>query len=117
MSLAQRPDLLDDPVALWEDVLRSYASVLDEQRAFLLTAGPDDLADPRAAMPPPFAPPAAMPPMPPELESWARSLVTETEGLAQLAADVLGQLPVPRPPRRMLRADAGSAPPTLDRSL
>ncbi|MBI5087585.1 MAG: hypothetical protein HZB15_01580 [Actinobacteria bacterium] len=121
MTIAHRPDLIDDAddawaVQVWEDVLRSYAAVLDEQRAFLLTAGPDDLADPRALLPPPFAPPVALPPLPAELESWAQSLAVETDGLAQLAADVLARLPVPQPPRRLPTAGTSSSP-TLDRSL
>ena len=103
---------------LWEDVLRSYAQSLDEQRAYLLTASPDELADGRSWMPPPFAPPATMPPMPPELESWAQALLRETEGLVQLTADALARMPLPpQRPRRPPAFGAGAGPSKLDRSL
>jgi hypothetical protein len=90
-------DHLHDAASLWDDVLRSYAESLDEQRAYLLTAQPDELIDGGRWMPPMFAPPASMPPMPDEFASWARALLRETEGLARLAADVLERIPAPTP--------------------
>lgn len=88
---------MDDAVALWDDVLRSYAASLDDQRAFLLTAQPDELHDERVLTPTAFAPPATMPPMPDQFVSWAQSLVRDTEGLTQLAAALLEQMPAPMP--------------------
>lgn len=111
-------DHLHDAEQLWDDVLRSYAASLDEQRAFLLTARPDELADERVFMPPTFMPPASMPPMPTSFEPWARALLRDTEGLAQLAADALERLPAPTPRQRPAMAFASSATPsTLDKAL
>jgi hypothetical protein len=112
-------DHLHDAEQLWDDVLRSYAASLDEQRSFLLTAQPDELADERVWMPPTFMPPASMPPMPASFEPWARALLRDTEGLAQLAADTLERMPVPAPRQRPSMAMAATATtrPTLDRAL
>jgi hypothetical protein len=118
MTITYGPDQLDDAFALWDDVLRSYAASLDEQRDFLLTARPDELLDERVLLPPMFAPPASMPPMPAQFESWARALLRDTEGLALLAADALQRIPVPmnRPRRPTTGAIIGGQS-TLDRSL
>jgi hypothetical protein len=118
MTLRAGPQQIEHAHELWEDVLRSYALTLDEQRAFLLTAHPDELADARLLMPPPFMPPATLPPMPADLEPWAMSLARDTEGLAQLAADVLARMPLPvARPRRDALGGASARPPTLDRAL
>jgi hypothetical protein len=119
MTLTYGPEQLDDAFALWDDVLRSYAASLDEQRDFLLTARPDQLVDARVVLPPMFAPPASMPPMPPEFESWARALLRDTEGLALLAADALERMPTPinRPRRPSTTGAIIGGQSTLDRSL
>jgi hypothetical protein len=118
MTITSGREQLDDASALWDDVLRSYAVSLDEQRDFLLTARPDELTDERVLLPPMFAPPASLPPMPPEFASWAHALLRDTEGLAQLAADVLQRMPVPV--NRLHRPTTGAitgGQSTLDRSL
>ena len=119
MTITARPDHLNDAVTLWDDVLRSYAASLEEQRAFLLTAHPDELLDERVSMPPTFAPPATLPPMPDEFSSWARALLHETEGLALLAADVLAQMPAPspRPYRPAPMTGELTGRPTWDRTM
>jgi hypothetical protein len=113
-------DHLYDAASLWEDVLRSYEQSLDEQRTFLQNAEPDELSDTRSWMPPTFAPPASMPPMPDEFASWVRQLLVETEGLARFAADVLERLPVPsaRGSRRaQATGEVSNGQSTWDRSL
>ena len=113
-------DHLYDAASLWDDVLRSYAQSLDEQRAYLLSAEPDDLIDGGHWLPPTFAPPASMPPMPDEFASWAHALLRDTEGLAQLAAEVLDRLPPPtlRAPRRLpTTGEVSSGQATWDRSM
>jgi hypothetical protein len=103
VSIIIGSDHLHDAASLWEDVLNSYAASLDDERSYLMSVQPDELADTRTWMPPTFAPPASMPPMPDEFVSWARALLAETEGLALMAADVLQRMPVPttRALRRM----------------
>jgi hypothetical protein len=95
-------DHLHDTASLWEDVLRSYEDSLDEQRSFLMSAQPDELTDTRRWMPPTFAPPTSMPPMPAAFASWAQQLLAATDELARTAADVLDRMPPPqtRPLRR-----------------
>ncbi|MCU1360323.1 MAG: hypothetical protein JWN99_1612 [Ilumatobacteraceae bacterium] len=113
-------DHLHDAASLWDDVLRAYAESLDEQRAYLLSAQPDELADSRTWMPPTFALPASMPPMPDEFASWAQALLRDTEGLAQLAADVLDSIPAPtmRAPRRLpTTGEITNGQSTWDRSM
>jgi hypothetical protein len=113
-------DHLHDAASLWDDVLRSYAQSLDDQRSFLLTAQPDQLVDGGSWMPPTFAPPAFMPPMPDEFVGWAQALLRDTEGLAQLAAEVLERIPAPMP--RALRrlpttGEVTTGQSTWDRSM
>lgn len=101
--------------AVWDDVLRAYESVLDEQRSYLLNLGPDDLVDRASVALPKFIPSAALPPMPASHLSWAKALLRDTEGLAGLAADLLEGVPAPAVPRPR-RPSAMSAS-TLDRTL
>jgi hypothetical protein len=103
---------------LWDDVLRGYSAALDEQRTFLLTAGADELQDVRLLLPPIFAPPITMPPMPAEFVAWAQALMLDTQGLTELAADTLARIPAPAPRRNTAvtgEVTAGHA--TWDRSL
>jgi hypothetical protein len=113
-------DHLHDAASLWEDVLRSYEDSLGEQRSFLMTAQPDELADTRMWMPPTFAPPASMPPMPDEFVAWAQQLLADTDALAHLAADVLDSMPPPptRPLRRApMTGEVAHGQSTWDRTL
>lgn len=79
----------DSDVIMWDDVLRAYAAALDEHRAFLLSAQPEGLEAGFDLVPIEFAPPASMPPLPAEFAERTRSLVAETEGLKELARDLL----------------------------
>jgi hypothetical protein len=100
---------------VWDDVLRAYESVLDEQRSYLLNLGPDDLVARASYALPKFIPSPALPPMPASHLSWAKALLRDTEGLAALAADLLEGVPTPPVPRPH-RPSAMSAS-TLDRTL
>lgn len=100
---------------LWDDVLRAYAGVLDEQRALLLSVDPDHPLDLDGVMLPSFLPPVECPPLPDELRGRAMALLAETEGLAALARDVLAHHPAPNRRAVPLRPhDDGSA---LDQKL
>lgn len=86
---------VDPAVAVWDDVLRGYAAVLDEQRSLLLAIDLDEPLEAEVLAVPTFDPPAGMPPMPISMRSRAHALIAETEGLAELARTVLAALPAP----------------------
>jgi hypothetical protein len=118
MSIMRNPVDVGDTVAVWDDVLRSFAAALDDQRAFLLTAGEDDLSDVRVLLPPTFEPPASLPPMPDQFAGWARSLLAEVDGLTQFAADVLARMPAPAPRvPRLIETGAITGRTAWDRSM
>lgn len=98
--------------AMWDDMLRAYASVVDEQRTFLLSLDAGLPGADVASSMPELDLPASMPPMPAEMAAWAASLVRETAGLADLARDVLARhpaAPVARRPRAFAEAASGSS--------
>ena len=108
--------MLTDPVALWEDVLRSYAEVVEAQRSFLLSIDQEEPFEGDHLIAPVFEVPVDMPPMPEQFEAWAASLVRETAGLAELAQHVLDLHPAPAVRRPMARfIDAGGS--TMDRQI
>ena len=105
-----------DPSVIWEDVLRSYAEIVEAQRSFLLAIDPEEPFEGDRLLAPVFEPPAHMPPMPEQFEAWAASLVRETAGLAELAQHVLDLHPAPVARRPMARFnDAGGT--TMDRQI
>ena len=107
-----------DATAVWDDVLRAYSAALDEQRTFLLTASADELQDQRVLLPPIFAPPMSMPPMPAEFVAWAQALMLDTHGLTELAADTLDRIPTPGPRRHStVTGEVTAGHSTWDRSL
>jgi hypothetical protein len=106
-----------DAVSLWDDVLRAYSAALDEQRAFLLTASADELQAAGVLLPPIFAPPLTMPPMPTEFVAWAQALMLDTQGLTELAADTLGRIPAPAPRRHVPSTGEVTGSATWDRTL
>jgi hypothetical protein len=99
---------------LWEDLLRAYAEVIEQQRSFLLTAGAVEGADAAAFEPPLFEIPLDVPPLPAALESWATSLLSETAGLAEIAREILAARPANVRPQRFAPAAGGS---TLDQKI
>ena len=114
MALVQEPDF--DPSVIWEDVLRSYAEIVEAQRSFLLSIDQEEPFEGDQLLAPVFLPPAHMPPMPEQFEAWAASLVRETAGLAELAQHVLDLHPAPVVRRPMARfIDAGGS--TMDRQI
>lgn len=82
-------------VAVWDDLLRGYAAVLDEQRAVLLAVDFDEPLDGDTLGVPTFEPPASVPALPESLRGRARALLAETEGLTELARSVLAAHPAP----------------------
>jgi len=102
----------------WERVLRAYSDALEQQRTVLLAIELDVLANRDVVVPLGFVPPSSMPPLPAELDRWARQLMEQTNGLIQLANELAAR---PRPGRHLAaRRPAPSAPPSnpaLDRAL
>lgn len=99
---------------IWDELLRAFAEVLDDQRAVLLGVDADAVFDDSVVAPPAFMPPAGAPPMPYELRSRAASLQRETDGLLELARELLGRLEptiaaAPTPMRRLLSTNAVSS--------
>lgn len=82
-------------IAVWDDLLRGYAAVLDEQRSVLLAVDLDEPLDRDALFVPAFEPPASVPTLPESLRGRARALLAETEGLTELARSVLAAHPAP----------------------
>lgn len=99
---------------LWEDLLRAYAEVIEQQRSFLLTVGAVEGADDAAFEPPLFGIPLDAPPMPAALESWATSLLAETAGLAEIAHEILAARPANVRPQLFAPSAGGS---TLDQKI
>jgi len=101
-------------MAVWDDLLRGYAEVIEQQRSFLLSVGSLDQVDEAMLVPPVFEIPADVPPMPAPYQAWATSLLSETAGLAELAHGILSDRPTtPRPPR-FVSVSSGS---TLDQKI
>jgi hypothetical protein len=101
-------------VAVWDDLLRGYAAVLDEQRAMLLAVDLDEPLDGDALGVPAFEPPASAPTLPDSLRGRAHALLAETEGLIELARSVLAAHPGPNR-RQPTAASAGGS--TLDQLI
>ncbi|MEX0846612.1 MAG: hypothetical protein WD023_02450 [Ilumatobacteraceae bacterium] len=85
----------DSAVSVWDDLLRGYAAVLDEQRAFILAVDLDEPLDGEALIVATFDPPANAPAVPESMHGRVRALLAETEGLAELASAVLAAHPLP----------------------
>lgn len=102
-------------VALWDDVMRAYAAVLDEQRALLLSVDAEHPLDLDGVALPWFEPPGDLPAMPDELRGRAHALLVETQGLAALAREVLAQHPIPG--SRTFARGAGDGGSALDQKL
>jgi hypothetical protein len=81
-----------DAIMVWDDLLRAYAETIEQQRSYLLSIGAAPL-DPMDLVPPSFDVPDNTPIMPTAYADWATSLVHETEGLAELAAQILADRP------------------------
>jgi len=96
---------------LWDDLLRAFAATVDEQRTALLAIDAGIGGDDGAFVLPHLDLPSDMPPLPAELVDWARSLLRETAGLAELASDVLARHPATPARRTRLFAEptAGSS--------
>ena len=101
-------------VAVWDDLLRGYAAVLDEQRAMLLSVDFDEPLDGDTLVVPAFEPPASVPALPESLRGRARSLLAETEGLTELARSVLAAHPAPH---RRLPAVASAGGDAVDQRI
>ncbi len=100
--------------AIWDDLLRGYAETVEQQRSYLLSLGSVGDVDTALLDRPVFEVPDHVPPMPAALEPWARALVAETEGLAGLAREIVGDRPVERRPSRFTQDASGSV---LDRKM
>jgi hypothetical protein len=100
-----------DAVARWDDLLRAFAEVVEQQRSFLLTIDLDSPLDETALIVPQLELPDDMPPMPAEFGSWASSLLRDTAGLTELATQVLAAHPAPptRRPRAFIEAASGGS--------
>lgn len=98
-----------DDIARWDDLLRAFAEVVEQQRAFLLTIDLDSPVDDAALTVPWLELPDDMPPLPAELASWASSLLRDTAGLTELATEVLARHPAPSVQRPRTRAFAEAA--------
>jgi hypothetical protein len=100
-----------DAAARWDDMLRAFAEIVEQQRAFLLTIDLDNPLDEVALAVPHLELPADMPPMPPEFATWASSLLRDTAGLTELATEALARHPAPqvRRPRAFAEAANGSS--------
>jgi hypothetical protein len=93
VTLASPGEDVATAVAVWDDLLRGYAAVLDEQRAMLLAVDFDEPLDGDALIVPTFEPPASVPALPDSLRGRARALLAETEGLTELTRSVLAAHP------------------------
>lgn len=114
--MVRPPDAVEaEAISIWDELLRAYAEVLEQQRAFLLSLGALDALDDIVWDEPVFVAPAEVPPMPAGHLAWATSLLSETAGLAELAHGILSERPaaVARPPR-FASASSGS---TLDQKI
>lgn len=100
-----------DARARWDDMLRAFADVVEQQRAFLLTIDLANPIDEAALAVPALALPDDMPPIPDEFVPWASSLLRDTAGLTELAAGILAHHPAPqaRRPRAFAEAASGSS--------
>lgn len=98
-----------DARARWDDLLRAFADVVEQQRAFLLTIDLANPIDEAALVVPALVLPDDMPPLPDEFASWASSLVRDTAGLTELAAGILADHPAPQARRTRARAFADAA--------
>ncbi len=107
----------DGATAYWTDLLRSYSEVLEAQRALLLAVDLDDPLDADQLEVPAFVPPADAPVLPERLRHWAQALLTQTRGLAELAADVLDRHPRPLARTGRDHGPAGASGVGLDRQL
>jgi hypothetical protein len=81
----------------WERLLWSYSAALDEQRLSLTALEAGVLVDVTPIVPGAFEPPADMPPMPVDLQDWARQLLAETTGLVNVASDLAIRVQSGRP--------------------
>lgn len=97
-------------LAFWDDLLRAYAETIELQRSYLLSLGSVDATDTDDALlaPPTFELPADAPPMPESMQAWAMSLLAETAGLTQLAAQLLADRPIERRPQLFQASTGGS---------
>jgi len=113
--MVRPPDAAEaEAIAIWDDLLRAYAEVIEQQRGFLLSLGSLDMLDDVVWDEPVFEIPADVPPMPAAYQDWATSLLSETAGLAELAHGILSDRPTtPRPPR-FVSVSSGS---TLDQKI
>ena len=95
MTIIARPDHLDDAASCGTTccVVRRVARRATRVPADGAARRADRRA--RAGCPPRSCRPPSMPPMPDVVRPWARSLLRDTEGLVQLAADVLERMPTP----------------------
>lgn len=100
-----------DAAARWDDLLRAFAAVVEQQRSFLLTVDLDNPIDELPLVVPSLDLPDDMPPMPAEFTSWASALARDVAGLTELAAGVLARHPAPqaRRPRAFAEAVSGSS--------
>lgn len=101
-------------LAIWDDLLRGYAELIEQQRTFLLTVGSVDPLDDALLEPPVFVIPQDAPPLPAALESWATSLLSETAGLAEIAHEILATRPAGARPQLFAPSAGGS---TLDQKI
>lgn len=101
-------------IALWDDLLRAYAEVIEQQRAYLLSLSAVEHLDEATLLPPQFRVPAGVPPMPSSFEPWAMSLLTETAGLTELAHQILSDRPAIARAPRFASSSSGS---TLDQKI
>ena len=85
-----------EAAARWDDLLRAFAEVVEQQRSFLLTIDLDSPIDETALIVPQLDLPDDMPPLPPEMASWATSLLRDIAGLTELATHVLASHPAPQ---------------------
>lgn len=113
--MVRPPDAAEaEAIAIWDDLLRAYAEVIECQRVFLLALGSLDTLDDVVWDEPVFEIPADVPPMPASFEPWATSLLSETAGLAELAHGILSERPAVVRPPRFAAASSGS---TLDQKI
>jgi hypothetical protein len=84
-----------DPVRAWDLVLRAYAAALEEHRSVLVAVGAGGPSLDGGALPPRFAPPLGLGPIPDVLVGRAEALLIETAGLIDVATELAGD---DRPP-------------------
>ena len=115
MSSRTLPGSSAADLAEWEQVLSAYSAALDEHRSVLLAIEADVVAEYDVSPAPSFVPPPSLPPIPPELSSWAQTLMDTTDALAQLAAQLATRSGPQRPSRPAHASVASDA--TLDALL